>query len=80
MAKKRYKRAEKVFTISLGAGDRAFEPHYSDQTPSEVVDFRGGFLFFVYCGAESEYYYRCLLVFPHRSSSVEETLTAPVLR
>ena len=31
MAKNRYKRAEKVFPISLGPGDRAFEPHYSDQ-------------------------------------------------
>ena len=30
--------------IGLGPGDRAFEPHYSDQTPSEIVDFRGGFL------------------------------------
>ena len=31
MAENRYKRVEKVFPISLGAGDRAFEPHYSDQ-------------------------------------------------
>lgn len=38
----------------LGPGDRAFEPHYSDQKPSEIVDFRGLFLFFVYCGAEGE--------------------------
>ena len=38
--------------IGLGPGDRAFEPHYSDQKPSEIVDFRGLFLFFVYCGAE----------------------------
>ena len=37
--------------IGLGPGDRAFEPHYSDQNPSEIVDFRGVFLFFVYCGA-----------------------------
>ena len=28
----------------LGPGDRAFEPHYSDQNPSEIVDFRGFFL------------------------------------
>lgn len=28
----------------LGPGDRAFEPHYSDQNPSEIVDFRGIFL------------------------------------
>ena len=27
--------------IGLGPGDRAFEPHYSDQKPSEIVDFRG---------------------------------------
>ena len=54
MAKNRYKRAEKVFLISLGPGDRAFEPHYSDQKPSEIVDFRGLFLFFVYCGAKGE--------------------------
>ena len=40
--------------ISLGPGDRAFEPHYSDQKPSEIVDFRGLFLFFVYCGANTE--------------------------
>ena len=32
--------------IGLGPGDRAFEPHYSDQNPSEIVDFRGIFLFF----------------------------------
>ena len=30
--------------IGLGPGDRAFEPHYSDQNPSEIVDFRGVFL------------------------------------
>ena len=41
--------------IGLGPGDRAFEPHYSDQKPSEIVDFRGLFLFFVYCGAGGEY-------------------------
>ena len=40
--------------IGLGPGDRAFESHYSDQNPSEIVDFRGVFLFFVYCGAEFE--------------------------
>ena len=40
--------------IGLGPGDRAFEPHYSDQNPSEIVDFRGIFLFFVYCGARVE--------------------------
>ena len=40
--------------IGLGPGDRAFEPHYSDQNPSEINDFRGIFLFFVYCGAGGE--------------------------
>ena len=30
--------------IGLGPGDRAFESHYSDQKPSEIVDFRGLFL------------------------------------
>ena len=40
--------------IGLGPGDRAFEPHYSDQNPSEIIDFRGIFLFFVYCGAYGE--------------------------
>ena len=34
--------------IGLGPGDRAFEPHYSDQNSSEVNDFRGIFLFFVW--------------------------------
>ena len=41
MAKKCQKCPEKVFCTSLGPGDRAFEPHYSDQNPSEIVDFRG---------------------------------------
>ena len=40
--------------IGLGPGDRAFEPHYSDQKPSEIVDFRGLFLFIAYCGARNE--------------------------
>ena len=40
--------------IGLGPGDRAFEPHYSDQKPTEIVDFSGLFLFFVYCGAGGE--------------------------
>ena len=30
--------------IGLGPGDRAFEPHYSDQNPSEIANFRGVFL------------------------------------
>ena len=41
--------------IGLGPGDRAFEPHYSDQKPTEIVDFSGLFLFFVYCGANIEF-------------------------
>ena len=44
--------------IGLGPGDRAFEPHYSDQNPSEIVDFRGVFLFFVYCGAKFDRNYK----------------------
>ena len=40
--------------ISLGSRGRAFESHYSGQKPSEIVDFRGLFLFFVYCGAKFE--------------------------
>ena len=54
MAKNRYKQVKKVFSISLGPGDRAFEPHYSDQKPSEINDFRGIFLFFGYRGASGE--------------------------
>ena len=46
--------------IGLGPGDRAFEPHYSDQKPSEIVGFRGLFLFFVYCGAGGEIRYNKL--------------------
>ena len=38
--------------IGLGPGDRAFEPHYSDQSPSKINDFRGAFVFFSYTGAE----------------------------
>ena len=30
--------------IGLGPGDRAFEPHYSDQNSSEVNNFSGIFL------------------------------------
>lgn len=40
--------------IGLGSRDRAFESPHSDQNPSEIVDFRGIFLFFVYCGANTE--------------------------
>ena len=57
MAESTKKRTKALFEetdILLGPGDRAFEPHYSDQNPSEIVDFRGVFLFFVYCGAGGE--------------------------
>ena len=38
----------------LGSRDRAFESPHSDQKASEIADFRGFFLFFVYCSAEFE--------------------------
>lgn len=37
--------------IGLGSRDRAFESPHSDQNPSEIVDFRGIFLFFVSASA-----------------------------
>ena len=40
--------------LDLGSRGRAFESLYSDQNPSEINDFRGIFLFFVYCGAKFE--------------------------
>ena len=40
--------------LDLGSRGRAFESLYSDQNPSEINDFRGIFLFFVYCGAGGE--------------------------
>lgn len=43
--------------IGLGSRDRAFESPHSDQNPSEIVDFRGIFLIFVYCGAGGEIFY-----------------------
>ena len=42
--------------IGLGSRDRAFESPHSDQNPLKSVDFRGFFLFIVYCGAEFEEY------------------------
>ena len=42
--KKRTKVLFEETDILLGPGDRAFEPHYSDQNPSEINDFRGIFL------------------------------------
>ena len=44
MPKNRYKQLEKVFSIPLGAGDRAFEPRYSDQKPHRNYEFRWGFI------------------------------------
>ena len=44
MAKNRYKQVKKVFSISLGSRDRAFESPHSDQKPLKSVDFRGFFL------------------------------------
>ena len=44
MAENRYKRVEKVFPISLGCRGWVFKSPHSDQTPSEIVDFRGLFL------------------------------------
>ena len=41
--------------IGLGPRGREFESLHSDQNPSEIVDFRGVFLFFVYCGAGVKY-------------------------
>ena len=47
MAKNRYKQAKKVFSISLGAGDRAFELRYSDQKPLGIHDLKGLLLFYI---------------------------------
>jgi len=58
MAKNRYKQAEKVFSISLGCRGWVFKSPHSDQNPSEIVDFRGIFLFFDYCGAEFDRNYK----------------------
>ena len=41
--------------IGLGCRGWVFKSPHSDQNPSEIVDFRGIFLFFVYCGARSEF-------------------------
>ena len=38
--------------IGLGCRGWVFKSPHSDQNPSEIIDFRGIFLFFVYCGAE----------------------------
>ena len=43
MAKNRYKRAKKVFPIGLGPGDRAFEPHYSDQLVASDISLATSF-------------------------------------
>ena len=60
MAKNRYKRAEKVFPISLGCRGWVFKSPHSDQNPSEINDFRGIFLIYDYCGTEFEDF--CLLL------------------
>ena len=48
----------------LGPGDRAFEPHYSDQSPSEIVDFRGAFLILCLLRRRrwGQLYIRCFIV------------------
>jgi hypothetical protein len=40
--------------IGLGCRGWVFKSPHSDQNPSEINDFRGIFLFFVYCGAGFE--------------------------
>ena len=40
--------------IGLGCRGWVFKSPHSDQNPSEINDFRGIFLFFVYCGADVE--------------------------
>ena len=40
--------------IGLGCRGWVFKSPHSDQNPSEIIDFRGIFLFFVYCGAGGE--------------------------
>ena len=57
MAESTKKRTKALFEetdILLGSSDRAFESPHSDQNPLKSVDFRGFFLFIVYCGAEFE--------------------------
>lgn len=44
--------------IGWGPRGREFEPLHSDQNPSEIVDFRGIFLFFVYCGVKFDRNYK----------------------
>ena len=61
---------------SLGPGDHAFGPHYSDQKPSEIVDFRGLFLFLVYCGAKGE----CIYILSFKATLDKIYITYPFLR
>lgn len=70
MAKNLYKRVEKVFSISLGPRGRWFETSHSDQNPSEINDFRGVFLFFVYCGADFELLFLTHIFDEHRLNIV----------
>jgi hypothetical protein len=48
--------------IGLGCRGWVFKSPHSDQNPSEINDFRGIFLFFVYCGAEFESTFTKLLM------------------
>ena len=41
--------------IGLGPSGREFESPISDHSPSEIIDFRGAFLFFVYCDIFKSY-------------------------
>ena len=52
-------RSEGGVALDLGSRGRAFEPLYSDKNPSEITDFRGVFLFLVYCSAE---FGKCLTI------------------
>lgn len=47
-----------------------FEPHYSGQKPSEIVDFRGLFLILDYCGAGGEPAYAFNIILRSNSSAI----------
>ena len=50
MAESTKKRTKALFEetdILLGAGDRAFEPRYSDQKPLGIHDLKGLLLFYI---------------------------------
>ena len=46
------------------------ETSHSDQNPSEINDFRGVFLFFVYCGADFELSFLTHIFDEHRLNIV----------